>query len=73
MPVVNFTPKVSGKYTVQIRLYESKGDFDSVCISAMMGGEVSRTVRSRLVDPALGCDPPRGSFCNCSQHTIPIV
>jgi hypothetical protein len=34
--VVNFTPKVTGKYTVQIRLYDSKENFDSVCISAMM-------------------------------------
>jgi hypothetical protein len=34
--VVNFTPKTSGKYTVQIRLYASNMDFDAVCISAMM-------------------------------------
>jgi hypothetical protein len=34
--VVDFTPKVSGKYKVEIRLYDSKGDDDCVCISAMM-------------------------------------
>jgi hypothetical protein len=34
--VVNFTPKVTGKYSVQIRLYDSMGDAPCVCISAMM-------------------------------------
>jgi hypothetical protein len=34
--IVNFNPKMSGKYTVQIRLYDSRENFDSVCISAMM-------------------------------------
>jgi hypothetical protein len=34
--VVNFTPKVAGKYFVQIRLYSSRKDFDAVCISALM-------------------------------------
>lgn len=34
--VINFTPKATGKYTVQIRLYDSKGNVDSLCISALL-------------------------------------
>jgi hypothetical protein len=34
--VVNFTPKMSGRYLVQIRLYSSRKDFDAVCLSVVM-------------------------------------
>ena len=34
--VVNYTPRVSGRYTVHIRLYASRNDVDAVCLSVMM-------------------------------------
>lgn len=34
--IINFTPKMTGKYTVQIRVFDSKGGVDSLCISALM-------------------------------------
>jgi len=35
--VVNFTPKVTGRYLVQIRLYSSRENVDAVCLSVVMG------------------------------------
>ena len=34
--IVNLTPKTSGRYLVQIRLYSSREDLDAVCLSVMM-------------------------------------
>jgi hypothetical protein len=37
--IVNFTPKVSGRYTVEIRLYSSRDDLDAVVLSVMMSAK----------------------------------
>ena len=34
--VVNFSPKTSGRYLVQIRLFASRQDYDAVCLSVVM-------------------------------------
>lgn len=34
--VINYTPKMTGKYTVQIRLHDSKGENPCVCLCAVM-------------------------------------
>ena len=34
--IVNFTPKASGRYLVQLRLFDSQGDVPAVCLSVVM-------------------------------------